>query len=88
MQKDVSIPNLLEALAAKWPSSFVARTDVGKFSGGLISPKYIANLDSRGVGPSGRFQSGRKICYPVQTLLFWLLERSKPVESNLAQFRQ
>lgn len=73
---------IMESLADKWPSTFVARTDVPKFTGGLISEKYIANLDSRKKGPDGRFRSGRKICYPVRNLCDWLKARSSVVEKK------
>lgn len=36
----------LKQLKEKWPSSVVSRTEIRKFTGGLISEKYIANLDS------------------------------------------
>ncbi|PKN37676.1 MAG: hypothetical protein CVU62_08095 [Deltaproteobacteria bacterium HGW-Deltaproteobacteria-2] len=64
-------------LAEKWPAPFVARTEVEKFSNGLIKEKYIANLDSAGKGPEGRFRVGRKVCYPVKNLVAWLQSRSQ-----------
>lgn len=70
MQKDI-----FQEMADKWPSAIVARTEVDKFSGGMMSSKYIANLDSQGVGPV-RVQVGRKVGYPVQHLVRWLRERS------------
>ena len=66
-------------LAAKWPSTFVARTEVEKFSGGLIKEKYLANLDSAGKGPAGRIRCGRKVAYPVNEFVKWLEARSEAV---------
>lgn len=71
-----------QELAAKWPSAIVARTEIGRFSGGAISERYLANLDSAGEGPVGRFRCGRKICYPVASLCRWLDERSTVVEDR------
>ena len=79
MDQQVTVSNLLESLANKWPSTIVCRTEIKKFSGGLMSEKYLANLDSQGKGPKGRFRSGRKICYPVNDVLTWLETRSKIV---------
>ena len=59
-----------------WPSTLVARSEVGRFSGGVISPPYIANLDCRGLGPLDRIRIGRKVAYPVDSLVAWLQERS------------
>lgn len=68
--------NDLEKLAEKWPSHIVARTELERFSGGLLSGKYIANLDSLGVGPP-RGRCGRKIYYPVDSLIKWMLKRAE-----------
>ena len=63
-------------MANKWPSAIVARQEVDKFSGGVISGKYLANLDCQGLGPS-RVVIGRKIGYPVNALIEWLRDRSE-----------
>lgn len=67
----------LSPLAARWPSSLVAREKVGEFSGGIISPKTIANLDATGEGPKGRITVGRKVAYPVDLLIAWMESRAK-----------
>jgi hypothetical protein len=66
----------LRSLADKWPSPFVARQEIRQFSGGIISEKYIANLDSQGAGPPGRIRCGRKVAYKVDELVEWLESRS------------
>ena len=68
-------------MAAKWPSAIVARKKIEEFTGGLISPGYIANLDSQGKGPSGRIQVGRQIAYPVSSIILWLESRCKEIHS-------
>lgn len=68
--------NDLSILIRKWPSGIVAREQVGPFTGGVISPAYMANLDSRGEGPEGRLRIGRKVAYPVDALVSWLEKRS------------
>jgi hypothetical protein len=70
----------LRELKIKWPSSVVARTDIRNFTGGLMSERYIANLDSQGAGPKGRFKLGRKVGYPVDSLISWLEERMEVEE--------
>ena len=49
----------LQSMAERWPSPYVARQEIKQVSGGIISEKYIANLDSQGAGPSGRIRCGR-----------------------------
>jgi len=68
--------NIFQEMADKWPSAFVARTEVERFTGGIISEKYLANLDSAGKGPAGRVRIGRKIAYPVREFIAWLESRS------------
>lgn len=64
----------LNFLADKWPSAIVARTDVGKFTGGLINPRTMANLDSASLGPA-KMTVGRKVAYPVDGFIKWLESR-------------
>ena len=65
------------SMADRWPSSFVARESVSDFSGGILNPRTMANFDSKGVGPSGRVRVGRKIAYPVDSLVCWLENRAQ-----------
>ncbi len=65
-----------QALKDRWPSAFVSRGEIAKFSGGLIHPRTLANLDSQGKGPKGRFAVGRKIGYPVDSVVQWLERRA------------
>ena len=66
----------LSSLRKSWPSPFVARQEIKNFSGGITSAKYIANLDSQGLGPPGRIKIGRKVAYPIDNLIEWLESRS------------
>jgi len=70
MKKDI-----FQEMVDRWPSAVVARTEVENFTGGLISGKYISNLDSVGEGPV-RVKMGRKVGYPVKELVQWLRSRS------------
>jgi hypothetical protein len=67
-------------LFEKWPSPLVARSEVSRFSGGLLNPKTLANHDSNGTGPKGRIKCGRKIAYPVTELVAWLEGRSEVID--------
>jgi hypothetical protein len=63
-------------MAEKWPSPIVSRTEIRQFTGGVITEKYIANLDSLGKGPANRFRLGRKVVYPVSDFVTWLESRA------------
>ncbi len=63
---------VLRDMAEKWPSTMVARSQVSIFTGGAISGKTVANADSQGTGPEGRFKVGRQIVYPVDAFISWL----------------
>jgi len=71
--------HVFEQWAERWPAPIVARTEIRFFTGGALSEKYLANLDSRGLGPAGRFRVGRKVCYPTSELVKWLAERSAAI---------
>ena len=68
----------LAVLAENWPSGIVARDEVHRFTGGLISPKTQANLDSIGDGPEDAIRIGRKVVYPVKSYIKWLESRATP----------
>jgi hypothetical protein len=72
-----AIRNSLEKLAEKWPSTVVARSQISKFSGGLVAPGTCANLDSLGVGIPGACRIGRQVAYPVEAVINWLISRAE-----------
>lgn len=61
---------LLETLNKSLPP-IIARTEVGKLTGNLISPRTLANLDCLGKGPMGRFKFKTKVAYEKQAFLVW-----------------
>lgn len=58
----------------------VSRKEACKALGGLISPKTFANLDSLGSGPKRRIQIGRKVAYPREALVEWVIARIRTTE--------
>jgi hypothetical protein len=66
-----------QKLAEKWPSAIVARTDVERFTGGLLSGRYLANLDCKGLGPHKKIQIGGKVAYDLDDFIQWLENRAK-----------
>ena len=72
----------MSILRKMWPSEVVARDLVKEFSGGMITPRTLANLDSQGKGPANRFLSGKKVCYFIDDLIEWLETRYKDLSEN------
>ena len=68
---------IFQQMLDKWPAQIVARTEVPTFTGGMMTEKYQANLDSAGLGPPGRIRCGRKIIYNVRSYVEWLAGRSE-----------
>lgn len=73
--KQESAKEIIRQLSQKWPSPFVARSEISKFSGGLLAPGTAANNDSAGTGIPGAFRISRKIAYPVDSAIDWLISR-------------
>lgn len=67
----------LSKLKDSWPSAIVARESIREFSGGLVHPRTLANLDSKKQGPAGKFRVGRKVAYPVESVVEWLESRAE-----------
>lgn len=74
--------SVYEEMAANWPSDLLPRTEVKRFTGGIISEKYQANLDSQGRGPEGRFRIGRKVVYTKKSYVSWLKTRSTKIDGR------
>ncbi len=68
--------DVFSELIESWPAPIVARSRVGEFSGGLFSPRTLANADSRGDGPVGKINIGRKAAYPTTALVDWMRRKA------------
>ena len=68
------------ALAENWCAPFVARREVYRFSGGIVTPRHLANEDSRGSGPAGKITDNGRVAYPTASLVSWLEGRLKVPE--------
>ena len=64
---------MLRQAGEDWPGVFIARADILKLTGGMISAHTVRNRDSLGTGPEGKFMLGKKVGYPVNTLIDWLI---------------
>lgn len=71
--------DVFSEMVMKWPSAVVARSEVAKFSGGLVASKSLANRASLGQSTPPAFRVGVKICYSAQDLAAWLRSRAKEV---------
>lgn len=76
--------DIFDEMVQRWPSSLVARREVHKFTGGLLRPQSLANLDCLGKGPEERviMSEGRKVAYPAQVLAAWLRGRCQLVNAR------
>ncbi len=65
---------ILEA-GKRWPSTIITRKEINRFTGGVIAPGTLANLDSQKRGIPGAFRIGRTVAYPVDQVCEWLISR-------------
>ena len=72
--RDQQIENI-KKLGEEWPSSVIARKRVGDFTGGMLSPRTMANLDSLGLGPDGIIKIGNSVGYLKNPYVEWLIRR-------------
>lgn len=72
MSQEVSFD--FKKLAETWGAPLVARRDVAQFSGGILHPRTMANLDSLGKGP-GKILIGRRAFYDTWSLVSWIENR-------------
>ena len=79
MEDAVQINGVWQEMIDAWASAVVARTKIEEFTGGLMTAKYQANLDSQGLGPE-RIAVGRKVAYPKIPYVIWLMARASRQE--------
>jgi hypothetical protein len=58
-----------------WPAPVIARSEISTFTGGLLAPRSLANLDCLKKGPGGKVRLGRSVGYEKGKLIEWLLAR-------------
>lgn len=79
MQKEIDTPNtdeFISSLANIMPA-FFTRKAACKFIDWLYTPKYLANLDARGLGPEKKVYIGKKACYEKHEFIKWLSSNMK-----------
>lgn len=65
-----------EHLEAKWKNKYgVDREDLSLGLGGKPSKRGIANLDSKGLGPEGKYYNGGKVFYRTSCAIEWCVNR-------------
>jgi hypothetical protein len=64
------------SMTEKWSKPLVPRSLIGEFTCGLLSSRYMANLDSLGEGPDGAMRCGGKVFYQTEHLARWLVART------------
>lgn len=72
--------DVFDQMAVSWKAPVVARAEIGKFSGGALNPKTLANMDCEGTGPSERLVIGRRVCYPTPVLVAWMRKHSRAAQ--------
>ncbi|MDL2227114.1 hypothetical protein LJB86_05620 [Deltaproteobacteria bacterium OttesenSCG-928-M10] len=64
----------IQYMSAKLPP-LIARAAVEDFFPGIIKRQTLAQADSAGLGPCKPWKVGRKVAYPTEELLLWMVGR-------------
>ncbi len=76
MREQTQPTDIFDQLVMEWGCPLVARSEVRRFSGGLLNPRTLANLDVRGEIP-GKIMVGNRVAYQTAQLAGWMRERSR-----------
>ena len=74
MQDQITIEQIFENLSRTAPD-ILTRQKIHELTGGLISPKTLANKDSDGDGIVPRFRIGGKVAYMKESVIAWLKQQ-------------
>ena len=83
MHDQITIEQIFESLARTAPE-IITRQKLHELTGGLISEKTLANMDSTGDGILPRLRIGGKIAYPKDAAISWLEQRCEIVQEGAA----
>lgn len=64
----------VKRMKAKLPP-IIARKEVVRLLGGIVSPQTLSNADRAGQGPGGAYRVGKLIIYPTDALLNWIVDK-------------
>ncbi len=74
--------DIIQRIKEKCKSPFIARDRLAEVTGGVINPRTMRNRDCQGTGIRGRFKIGRKVAYPVEEVINWLIENSTEIQGD------
>ena len=74
MKKLQNKPDFTQIIKSN-PAGYILRTNLSEKTGGLLHGRTMANLDSMGEGIPGRISIGRKVAYPVESVVQYLQSR-------------
>lgn len=61
-----------ETIMEKLPP-VIARNQIDKFLGGIVSPYTVKNADLAGTGPEVAWRIGNRVAYKTESLVTWLI---------------
>lgn len=70
-----------------WPTPYVKRTDVERFTCGLLSENSMSAYDSQGRGPCERLKLGHCIVYPIKDFIDWFEGRIRAANERVEERR-
>lgn len=76
MQNQITIEQIFDNIARTAPE-IITRQKLYDLTGGLISAKTLANLDSEGDGIQPRLRIGGKVAYPKEAAISFLKQRCR-----------
>jgi len=81
----LNVETITKNLSAKFPLGYIPRSQIGVATGGLLSPKTMANYDKDKTVESvvGTIKIGGKVCYPIQGLISFLESRVQDFEQAI-----
>ena len=71
--------SVFNELKEKCKSEYVNRKQLWDLTGGIIHPRTVANLDSKGKGIKNAIIVGHKKLYPIDGVIEWLETNSKVI---------
>ncbi len=83
VQEDINfnVDEIKKQLLKNFPLGFIPREKITEATGGILISKTMANKDCDDEGIKGSIRIGKKVCYPINGVIDFIIENTSFVKA-------
>lgn len=76
----LNIEKVEQQLSELFPIGLIPRSEIERATGGILCARTMSNADSRKDGIGTKVYVGKKICYPINDVIEYIVQKMKQVD--------